>query len=262
MQYGFVVPWADAGEVADLAAVAEEAGWDGCSCGSRCGASTRGSRWALPPCARRSIRLGTMLTPPSRRRPGAGQPGRDRRPAVGGQGDRCRSGSGARQRVRRLRRGDRPPHPRRAGRRVPRRRHRAVGRPAVLLRRQATTRSSRPRSRPSAPPCSSRGCRSGASERSARRSRWQRRCAGTACFRRWSSGRCRSRSTLDRDRRPRRARRPAVRHRHRGRGIAALAGGVGRRRCDVVDRVDVGGHEREPSQCSPPSDRLREGPPR
>ena len=40
-----------------------------CSSGSRYGASTHGSRWRWPRRAPRSIRLGTMLTPPSRRRP-------------------------------------------------------------------------------------------------------------------------------------------------------------------------------------------------
>ena len=29
MKFGFVVPWADAGEVGELAAAAEDAGWDG-----------------------------------------------------------------------------------------------------------------------------------------------------------------------------------------------------------------------------------------
>ena len=29
LKFGFVVPWADAGEVGDLAAAAEESGWDG-----------------------------------------------------------------------------------------------------------------------------------------------------------------------------------------------------------------------------------------
>jgi alkanesulfonate monooxygenase SsuD/methylene tetrahydromethanopterin reductase-like flavin-dependent oxidoreductase (luciferase family) len=69
MRFGFVIPWADADEVGDLAAAAEECGWDGIfvwepvwgvdawiSLGV---AATRTSR----------IRLGTMLTPPSRRRP-------------------------------------------------------------------------------------------------------------------------------------------------------------------------------------------------
>ena len=69
MRYGFVVPWADADAIGDLAATAEEAGWDGLFVWepvwgvdawiSLAVAATRTSR----------IRLGTMLTPPSRRRP-------------------------------------------------------------------------------------------------------------------------------------------------------------------------------------------------
>lgn len=69
MQFGFVIPWADADEVGELAAVAEENGWDGIfvwepvwgvdSWISLGVAATRTAR----------IRLGTMLTPPSRRKP-------------------------------------------------------------------------------------------------------------------------------------------------------------------------------------------------
>jgi alkanesulfonate monooxygenase SsuD/methylene tetrahydromethanopterin reductase-like flavin-dependent oxidoreductase (luciferase family) len=69
MRYGFVVPWADADAIGDLAATAEASGWDGLFVWepvwgvdawiSLAVAATRTSR----------IRLGTMLTPPSRRRP-------------------------------------------------------------------------------------------------------------------------------------------------------------------------------------------------
>jgi alkanesulfonate monooxygenase SsuD/methylene tetrahydromethanopterin reductase-like flavin-dependent oxidoreductase (luciferase family) len=69
VRFGFVIPWADAGEIGDLAAAAEESGWDGIFVWepvwgvdawiSLAVAATRTSR----------IRLGTLLTPPSRRRP-------------------------------------------------------------------------------------------------------------------------------------------------------------------------------------------------
>ena len=68
MQYGFVVPWADADAVGDLAATAEDAGWDGLFVWEPVGRR----RLDLPRPGRRAharIRLGTLLTPPSRRRP-------------------------------------------------------------------------------------------------------------------------------------------------------------------------------------------------
>jgi alkanesulfonate monooxygenase SsuD/methylene tetrahydromethanopterin reductase-like flavin-dependent oxidoreductase (luciferase family) len=69
MRYGFVVPWADADEVGDLAATAEEAGWDGLFVWEPVWGV---DAWvALAAAAMRTtrIRLGTMLTPLPRRRP-------------------------------------------------------------------------------------------------------------------------------------------------------------------------------------------------
>ena len=69
MRYGFVVPWADADAIGDLAATAEASGWDGLFVWEPVWGVDAWIRWRLQQRARRSIRLGTMLTPPSRRRP-------------------------------------------------------------------------------------------------------------------------------------------------------------------------------------------------
>ncbi len=69
MRYGFVVPWADAGEVADLAAVAEEAGWDGLFVWEPVWGVDAWISLGLAAVRTSRLRLGTMLTPPSRRRP-------------------------------------------------------------------------------------------------------------------------------------------------------------------------------------------------
>ena len=69
MQYGFVVPWADAGEVGDLAAAAEEAGWDGLFVWEPVWGVDAWISLGLAAVRTSRIRLGTMLTPPSRRRP-------------------------------------------------------------------------------------------------------------------------------------------------------------------------------------------------
>jgi alkanesulfonate monooxygenase SsuD/methylene tetrahydromethanopterin reductase-like flavin-dependent oxidoreductase (luciferase family) len=69
VQYGFVVPWADAGEVADLAAVAEEAGWDGLFVWEPVWGVDAWISLGLAAVRTSRLRLGTMLTPPSRRRP-------------------------------------------------------------------------------------------------------------------------------------------------------------------------------------------------
>jgi hypothetical protein len=69
MQYGFVVPYGDAREVADLAHEAEEASWDGIFvCDPVWGIDAWVSLTAAAMVTTR-IRLGTMLTPISRRRP-------------------------------------------------------------------------------------------------------------------------------------------------------------------------------------------------
>lgn len=69
MRYGFVLPGGDAREAAELAGEAEAAGWDGFFVWD--------SVWGVDPWVSlaaaavrtESIRLGTMLTPLSRRRP-------------------------------------------------------------------------------------------------------------------------------------------------------------------------------------------------
>lgn len=69
MRYGFVVPWADADEVADLAATAEEAGWDGLFVWEPVWGVDAWIALGLAAVRTSRIRLGTLLTPPSRRRP-------------------------------------------------------------------------------------------------------------------------------------------------------------------------------------------------
>ncbi len=69
MRFGFVVPHGDATDVAEMATIAEQTGWDGLfvweglygvdAWVSLAAAATRTSR----------LRLGTLLTPPSRRKP-------------------------------------------------------------------------------------------------------------------------------------------------------------------------------------------------
>jgi alkanesulfonate monooxygenase SsuD/methylene tetrahydromethanopterin reductase-like flavin-dependent oxidoreductase (luciferase family) len=69
LQYGFVVPWADADAVGDLAATAEEAGWDGIFVWEPVWGVDAWVSLGLAAVRTSHIRLGTMLTPPSRRRP-------------------------------------------------------------------------------------------------------------------------------------------------------------------------------------------------
>src|SRR5262245_65097208 len=69
MRYGFVVPWADADEVGDLAATAEAAGWDGIFVWEPVWGVDAWIALALAAVRTSRIRLGTLLTPPSRRRP-------------------------------------------------------------------------------------------------------------------------------------------------------------------------------------------------
>ena len=69
MQFGFVIPWADADEVGELAAVAEESGWDGVFVWEPVWGVDSWISLALAAVRTSKIRLGTMLTPPSRRRP-------------------------------------------------------------------------------------------------------------------------------------------------------------------------------------------------
>jgi alkanesulfonate monooxygenase SsuD/methylene tetrahydromethanopterin reductase-like flavin-dependent oxidoreductase (luciferase family) len=69
MQYGFVVPWADAEDVGELAAAAEDAGWDGLFVWEPVWGVDAWISLGLAAVRTSKIRLGTMLTPPSRRRP-------------------------------------------------------------------------------------------------------------------------------------------------------------------------------------------------
>lgn len=69
MRFGFVVPWADADEVGELAAVAEEHGWDGLFVWEAVWGVDAWISLALAAVRTSRIRLGTMLTPPSRRKP-------------------------------------------------------------------------------------------------------------------------------------------------------------------------------------------------
>jgi alkanesulfonate monooxygenase SsuD/methylene tetrahydromethanopterin reductase-like flavin-dependent oxidoreductase (luciferase family) len=69
MKFGFVVPWGDATDVGDLAAAAEEAGWDGLFVWEPVWGVDAWVLLGLAAVRTSKIRLGTMLTPPSRRRP-------------------------------------------------------------------------------------------------------------------------------------------------------------------------------------------------
>ncbi len=69
MRFGFVIPWADADEVGELAAVAEASGWDGLFVWEPVWGVDSWVSLGLAAVRTTKIRLGTMLTPPSRRRP-------------------------------------------------------------------------------------------------------------------------------------------------------------------------------------------------
>lgn len=69
MRYGFVVPWGDADAIGDLAAVAEEHGWDGLFVWEPVWGVDAWVALGLAAVRTSRIRLGTLLTPPSRRRP-------------------------------------------------------------------------------------------------------------------------------------------------------------------------------------------------
>ena len=69
MRFGFVIPWADADEIAELAAAAEEHGWDGVFVWEPVWGVDAWISLALAAVRTTTIRLGTMLTAPSRRRP-------------------------------------------------------------------------------------------------------------------------------------------------------------------------------------------------
>jgi hypothetical protein len=69
VRFGFVVPFADAADVGDLAAIAEEAGWDGLFVWEPVWGVDAWVSLGLAAVRTSRLRLGTMLTPPSRRRP-------------------------------------------------------------------------------------------------------------------------------------------------------------------------------------------------
>ena len=69
MKFGFVVPWGDAEDIGDLAAAAEDAGWDGLFVWEPVWGVDAWISLGLAAVRTSKIRLGTLLTPPSRRRP-------------------------------------------------------------------------------------------------------------------------------------------------------------------------------------------------
>jgi alkanesulfonate monooxygenase SsuD/methylene tetrahydromethanopterin reductase-like flavin-dependent oxidoreductase (luciferase family) len=69
MKFGFVVPWGDADDVGELAAEAEAAGWDGLFVWEPVWGVDAWISLGLAAVRTSRIRLGTLLTPPSRRRP-------------------------------------------------------------------------------------------------------------------------------------------------------------------------------------------------
>jgi alkanesulfonate monooxygenase SsuD/methylene tetrahydromethanopterin reductase-like flavin-dependent oxidoreductase (luciferase family) len=69
VQYGFVVPWADAAQVGELAVVAESNGWDGLFVWEPVWGVDAWVSLAVAACQTATIRLGTMLTPLPRRKP-------------------------------------------------------------------------------------------------------------------------------------------------------------------------------------------------
>ena len=69
MRFGFVVPWGDAGDVADLAVAAEKHGWDGIFVWEPVWGVDAWVSLALAAARTTTIRLGTMLTPLPRRKP-------------------------------------------------------------------------------------------------------------------------------------------------------------------------------------------------
>lgn len=69
MQFGFVVPWGDAAQVGELAASAELNGWDGLFVWEPVWGVDAWVSLAIAATRTNRIRLGTMLTPVSRRKP-------------------------------------------------------------------------------------------------------------------------------------------------------------------------------------------------
>ena len=69
VQFGFVVPWGDAADVGELAAVAEAHGWDGLFVWEGIYGVDAWVALAVAATCTTRLRLGTMLTPLSRRKP-------------------------------------------------------------------------------------------------------------------------------------------------------------------------------------------------
>lgn len=69
VKFGFVVPWADAADIGELAAVAELHGWDGLFVWEPIWGVDAWVSLAVAACRTKKIRLGTMLTPLPRRKP-------------------------------------------------------------------------------------------------------------------------------------------------------------------------------------------------
>lgn len=69
MRFGFVVPWGDAAEIGELAAVAEGSGWDGLFVWEGLYGVDAWVSLAVAATRTTRIKLGTMLTPLSRRKP-------------------------------------------------------------------------------------------------------------------------------------------------------------------------------------------------
>ena len=69
MKFGFVVPWADAAEIGELAAVAELHGWDGLFVWEPVWGVDAWVALAVAACRTKKLRVGTMLTPLPRRKP-------------------------------------------------------------------------------------------------------------------------------------------------------------------------------------------------
>jgi alkanesulfonate monooxygenase SsuD/methylene tetrahydromethanopterin reductase-like flavin-dependent oxidoreductase (luciferase family) len=69
VRYGFVVPWADAAQIGELAQAAEEHDWDGLFVWEPVWGVDAWVSLAVAACRTSRIRLGTMLTPLPRRKP-------------------------------------------------------------------------------------------------------------------------------------------------------------------------------------------------
>ncbi|HSL74662.1 MAG TPA: LLM class flavin-dependent oxidoreductase [Ilumatobacteraceae bacterium] len=69
MKFGFVVPWGDAADIGRLAATAEASGWDGLFVWEPVWGVDAWVSLGLAAVQTSRLRLGTLLTPPSRRRP-------------------------------------------------------------------------------------------------------------------------------------------------------------------------------------------------